>query len=276
MPSRSPKRPRPQPRWTHEEDAALRDLISGPQLGWAAVADRLGTGRTAESVRIRSRRFVSDIANEPGLASQRSTGLAAFGLPTPSGRVSRAPPSVTVGASCILFGVLSVHAHLHGDRVTTALGTVQALLSFMADYVCNAPALSAYPVHIRVVCACDRAVATSLALWLTALSMSTVSAWMCLALLPLVAVLAWSRASGSRDAWIIRVTERRTNPGLSVGPTAHPMLSHRVLRPIRSTASGMSSRRARALPSSRPPIAPTPPRLPRWLCCWVAETTMRH
>jgi len=135
-----------------------------------------------------------------------AVSLASRGLPVganiSNGRISRAPPSLTVAASCLMFGVLGIHANANGDPVTQAFSVGQMVLSFIADVVCNSSLLSAQVT--RVMCACDRGVATAFSLWLVALSVATVSAWMVLALAPLPVVLAWSRASTDRSVWIVR------------------------------------------------------------------------
>uniref|UniRef100_A0A7S2I658 Uncharacterized protein n=1 Tax=Haptolina brevifila TaxID=156173 RepID=A0A7S2I658_9EUKA len=142
-----------------------------------------------------------------GMYSITSGGVHAIGLPLgrAEGRVSRAPASAAVGASCLLFVVIAAHGCLYGgDPLTAALALSQAAASVAADCIANKEPAVMGPCAIQRACACDKGIATALVLWLVVLSTTTVSGWMALAVAPLAPVLAWSRASASRAVWVWR------------------------------------------------------------------------
>jgi hypothetical protein len=142
-----------------------------------------------------------------GYSPVTATGLTKLGLPV-GGELARGdiyqPHSFAVGASCLLFGLPAAHSLLNGDPVSAAFAAATTLISLTADFGGNVqPAIFSASTIDRV-CRCDRTVATAYALMLTSCAVYQISAWMVLCLVPLVAVLSYSRASSSRAVWIVR------------------------------------------------------------------------
>jgi hypothetical protein len=125
--------------------------------------------------------------------------------------VTVAPHSHMVGASCLLFASLSVYAVHWGDSVTSVALFLQTLFSFGADYLANfqaGPARSGPFVlkrktaeYLRLF---DRAMATTVCVWLAQLASFHFGPVMIFALIPPIFVIGVSRASESRDVWVVR------------------------------------------------------------------------
>ena len=146
----------------------------------------------------------------PSPAPYKATkGVAKLGLPV-GGALAKGdvykPHSYSVGLSCLLFVFPALYAHAHGDHVSMALALVTTLTSFTADYGCNHDPPIFGAAAIDAVCKCDRAVATTFALWVTGLACHQLGYWLVLALLPPLAVLSYDRASPSRAVWVVRHT----------------------------------------------------------------------
>ena len=134
---------------------------------------------------------------------KKSDALASWGLPGAPVPKSFAPASPLVGASCLLFGLCGLHGWHNGDLTSAMLALLVTVNSFTADYVNNVPNLVPGLTRSRI-CACDRACATAYSLWLVRVAVFQLGPMMLLTLVPLVIVLSYSRASKTREVWVLR------------------------------------------------------------------------
>ena len=137
----------------------------------------------------------------------RATSFKALGLPVGGGMLKSdafKPQSLAVGSSCLLFALLAWYSAVEGDVASTLMGSVVVVTSVTADYGGNfEPPIFSSSI-IDMVCKIDRTAASTYVIWLMTILVYERGAMMLLCIVPLLAALAYSRASTSRSVWIVR------------------------------------------------------------------------